>query len=192
MINQKEAWIEKILNKTNERNENTAIEINQKLPPYLPTKETKRNIVRPKSNLSNNLPTRLADKPTSKLRISLRGSLNSDEKPKLRTKSSFGIFDSISRATLSDKTRSILLGKRVVSKESRKKSKSRLSLGDKKNLFSSKYKWRNSNLNSRGSTSKIPKYFQEDNVFYYCNFIYSLFRRWLYQQTLALRKNQIK
>ena len=120
MINQKEARIEKILNKTNERNESTTIEINQKLPPYLPTKENKRNIVRPKSNLSNNLPTRLADKPASKLRISLRGSLNSDEKPKLRTKSAFGIFDSISRATLSDKTRSILLGKRVVSKESRK------------------------------------------------------------------------
>lgn len=131
MIAQKESSLERTSNKTIERTENTTIERTQKLPPYKPTADTKRSVIRPKSNCTNWVSTTQSSKRPSKLRISLRGSLNSEEKPKLRTKSAFGIFDSISKATLSEKTKSILMGKRVVSKDLRRKSKSRLSMNDK-------------------------------------------------------------
>lgn len=132
MVVHKESGLERTSNQTIERTENTTtLERSQKLPPYLPTAETKRSAVRPKSNCTSLVSSALSNKRSSKLRISLRGSLHSEEKPRLRTKSAFGIFDSISKATLSEKTKSVLMGKRVVSKDSRKKSKSRKSLNDK-------------------------------------------------------------
>ena len=147
-----------------ELSENRIITRIKKLPPYLPVSSFKRDIIRPKSNWSNLLPNELSNKRNSKLRISLRGSLHSDITSKLRTNSVWGKIQSRSRMSISEKTQTILNDKRVASKDSRKKWKSRISLGNKRSFLSSKYKLNKDHLNFRDSSTKFWRPFLEDYV----------------------------
>lgn len=145
-----------------ERSENKSIQRSQQLPPYMPVSSSKRNISKPKNNCLNLLPKSFASKRNSKIRISLRGSTENVRKP--RTYSVWGSVGSNPKITLNERANSILKGSRIASKDSRKRSKTRLSLINNKNFIASKYKLNKNHLDFRDFSSKQCRPFQEENV----------------------------
>lgn len=147
-----------------ERSENRSIQRSQQLPPYMPVSNLKRNISRPKSNCLGLLPKSFASKRNSKIRISLRGSLNTEDVRRPITNSECRNATSNHRKTLGERTKSILKATRIASKDSKKRSRSRMSLGSNKNQISLKYKLNRNQLDFRDFSSKQCRPFQDENV----------------------------
>lgn len=144
------------------------IERSQQLPPHFPPSDITRNHMRAKSNLSNLMPSKFTSKRGSKLRISLQGLMESQDKLRLLTPSPF--FNETKNSTLmTDKPRHVVIGKRVASKHSRTNSKNKLVLYDKHDITVPKKSVKKTLSSSVSRGSKITKKHKESQKKYITN-----------------------
>lgn len=131
-----------------------AIDRSQQLPPQLPPGNPTHLHMRPRSDLSNILPSAFGSKKNSKLRISLKGAMNPS--PRVRYSTPNPILTDTKMTMLTDKPKNVRVTKRISSKHSRKRSKTRLSLLDKSDILRLT-KPKKSIITSVGRTNKILK-----------------------------------
>lgn len=84
------------------------IERSQQLPPHFPHNDITRNHMRTKSNFSNLIPSKFTSKRGSKLRISLQGLMESQDKLRLLTPSPFH-YETKNSTLMTDKPQHIVI-----------------------------------------------------------------------------------
>ena len=132
------------------------IERTQQLPPTQSNENYSRFNLRPKSNLTNMVASQIRSRKNSKLRISLKGAVHLEDKLRYSHRHTSLSESKNMTASLSDKTKQVLLGKRSASKHSRKRSKTKLTFVEKRD-FSRPNKTRKSSNTSNSRISALKK-----------------------------------
>lgn len=136
-------------------NRNTELEkvkIDSTLPP---NGVQNRLSLRPKSNLTNMVSSQIRSRRPSKLKISLKVAVHVDDKMRYSTPQSC-LTDSKNFSKLGDKTKHVVFGKRST-KNSRKRSKSKLWFSDKREMSRISKNKKNMNVSRSSSIKKKRK-----------------------------------